>query len=99
MFNSGTTFQTKMVGGISFEVRFDGMPAFHCTMLLSIEIGKRIFFKVNGWIFLIFQPNLILLLCTGKKLQIFCEKNYVYTSMMQNIGYFSKKLEGGDCES
>ena len=49
------------------------------------------FLKVNGWIFLNIQRNTIFYLCTGKKLQIFCKKNHVCTSVMQNIGYFCKK--------
>ena len=37
-------------------------------------------------------------LCIGAKLQIFCNTSNVYTPVMQNLGYFCKKHEGGDWE-
>ena len=49
------------------------------TMLLSIEIKKR---EKRKWLDLshVSTKLLFLLLCTGKKLQIFCKKNHVCTS-------------------
>ena len=64
-----------------------------CTMGLSIEIGEENFAKVNGWVFLTFQPKMIISICTGVKLQIFYQKNNVHMSVMQNILYFCKKHE------
>ena len=40
----------------------------------------------------------IIFLCIGSKLQIFCNTSNVYTPVMQNLGYFCKKHEGGDWE-
>ena len=76
-----------------------------CTMLLSIEIRETkqctvllvLSFEIkkgNGWIFLNFQLKVIISIFTGVKLQIFCQTNNVYTSVMQNIGYFWRRKEG-----
>ena len=60
---------------------------------LSIEIKERFLLKVKGWIFLTFQPKMNFSICSEVKLQIFYQKNNVYASVMQNIGYLCKKHE------
>ena len=50
-----------------------------CTILLVLSFEIE---KVNGWIFLNFQPKVIISIFTGVKLQIFCQTNNVYTTVI-----------------
>ena len=58
---------------------------------LKVDREKIIKKKVNGWILLIYQPNIIFLVCSVVKQQISSQKNNIWTLVIQNIGHFFLK--------
>ena len=70
------------ISGTSTMMRRRSTIALWCYPL-KVDREKIIKKKVNGWILLIYQPNIIFLVCSVVKQQISSQKNNIWTLVIK----------------
>ena len=80
------------ISGTSTMMRRRSTIALWCYPL-KVDREKIIKKKVNGWILLIYQPNIIFLVCSVVKQQISSQKNNIWTLVIKNMNSLTDKDE------